>query len=68
MTLAHPCYPLYMTSIMAEAKLGDEVALRADAALAPVGLVTAIYAEAVEVSTGDDYKVADLVLIKRASA
>lgn len=66
----HPCYthpvpgdpqPLWFVHI------GDEVAHRL-AHHTPVGTVTAIYLESVELSTGDQVPVADLVLLRRAES
>lgn len=46
------------------ALLDDEVALTVEPA-APLGVVEAVYRESVELSTGDQYPVADLVLLRR---
>lgn len=50
------------------ALIGDEVALATVTNLEPLGVVTAVYLESVELSTGDQSPVADLALLRRAEA
>ena len=59
-------HPHYTTGTPALVSLGDTVALADDDDRRPVGTVTAVYPEAVEVSTGDDYRIGDLALVERA--
>lgn len=59
----HPDFPEFPWLV----HLGDEVAHRL-AHHTPVGTVTAIYLESVELSTGDQVPVADLVLLQRAES
>lgn len=76
-TITHPLYrdPQGLTMYpVASVAIGDEVAEKIEIQhgqhywLTPLGTVTAIYLESVELSTGDQVPVADLVLLGRAES
>lgn len=68
--ITHPRYPVWQLpngqyTSPGPAHIGNVVAHRDDHTT-PIGIVTAVYLDAVELSTGDQVPVADLVLLKRA--
>jgi len=69
----HPTYATAKTTranmllVDLGARIGDEVGAP-NGELTPLGTVTAIYLESVELSTGDQVPAADLVLLRRAES